>query len=173
MLWSSWPPSRGFFPKITATEKPGKEAGVQSLRAGTGHTCGSQVTGPSFSGLVLKETCRGNKQGKDDSADRKLSGCDIREARRLRAYHSVAGLQGQSQRGRAQEGFSDHGPQGQDRVGLDVPASASPHENRGRVLKQPSLRLPPAQIFWEMGHLKSRLLTGRWGGGVRSSLLRG
>ena len=101
MLWSSWPPSRGFFPKITATEKPGKEAGVQSLRAGTGHTCGSQVTGPSFSGLVLKETCRGNKQGKDDSADRKLSGCDIREARRLRAYHSVAGLQGQSQRGRA------------------------------------------------------------------------
>ena len=101
MLWSSWLPSRGFFPKIFATEKPGKEAGVQSLRAGTGRTCGSQVAGPSFPSLVLKETCRGNKPGKDDSADRKLWGCDRREARGLRAYHSVAGLQGQSQRGRA------------------------------------------------------------------------
>ena len=87
-----------------------------------------------------------------------------------RANHSVAGLQGQSQRGRvtgqsqrgrvtgpitAWQGYrANHsvaGPrtgslimalQGQGRVGLDVLASASPHEKRGRGLKQPMPEAP-------------------------------
>ena len=68
-----------------------------------------------------------------------------------RANHSVAGLQANHSVAGLQANHSVSGPrtgslimalQGQGRVGLDVLASASPHEKRGRGLKQPMPEAP-------------------------------
>ena len=134
-------PQGASFLKSLPRSSLGRKQESSSLQRVQGTHVEGQVAGPSFLALVRKETCRGNKQGNDDSADRKLWGCDRRETRGLRANHSVAGLQGQSQRGRVtgpiitawrgyranrsvaglqgqsqrgrgQEGCSDHGPPG-------------------------------------------------------------
>ena len=59
-----------------------------------------------------------------------------------RANHSVAGLQANHSVSGPRTGSLIMALQGQGRVGLDVLASASPHEKRGRGLKQPMPEAP-------------------------------
>ena len=63
VLWSIRLHSGGFFPEITATEKLGKEAGVQSLRASTGHMCGRPGHWAVLPGFGAKGDLLGKQAG--------------------------------------------------------------------------------------------------------------
>lgn len=52
-----------------------QESGPSGQVRGTGTCVGGRGLGPSFSALLIKETCWGKKE-KDNSADRKLWGCE-------------------------------------------------------------------------------------------------
>ena len=72
MLLSGWLSSGGFFSKVTAVEKPGREAGVKPIELVRAQSGRARSLGHCSSALVIKETCWGKKEGKMNSADIQL-----------------------------------------------------------------------------------------------------